>query len=84
MTNQLSEIETRNNILGTEIIGFDGYGEYNGVIEELSVEEHRILGTLKFVWVRWLDGCKEGILEHYFPNQFRHISKKCGIGVYFQ
>lgn len=67
-------------VIGTEIIGIDGYSKRTDVVESVSVYDHKILGRLTQVWVRWDDN---GALEPFFPRQFSKYNGTRKIGVYY-
>lgn len=82
--NQIAKIEFGNdfsNILNAKIIGVcgAGYQERSGFVERVSMQDHRVLGKLVQVWVKW-DGQEES--EPYFPRQFNNYYPNCPIGVY--
>jgi hypothetical protein len=81
MSNKIIERKYQS-MIGAEVIGIDGCREpYTGIVKQLSVEEHRVLGTFAQVWVEW--DYNLGHLEPYYPSQFRQWNgRHSGIGVY--
>lgn len=71
-------------IIGLEVIGNDGLREpYMGVIREVSVYNHKVLGALVQVWVEWF--VAENTTNHltpYFPRQFKQYQENLPIGVF--
>lgn len=67
-------------ILGTEIIGIDGFSKRTGVIEQVTDYSHSVLGRFIQVWVRWDDN---NALEPFFPRQFMKYEGHSAIGVYY-
>jgi len=85
MTNSIQEcINEKQSILGYEVVGIDGcQSPYLGVIKELSIQDHSVLGKLIKVWVAW-DSNPEH-LTSYEPRQFSKWGNgKKGIGVYYK
>lgn len=77
-----TKIETKQNVLGMKVIGVDGcQSPYTGIIKELSIYDHKILGRLIQVWVEWL--IKPGHLTPYEPRQFKKWENQNSIGVYY-
>ena len=92
VTNDIQKrIDNNQSILGMKVYGVSGGFVYHeGIVRELSVYNHRLLGVLVQVWVEWFnhegeDFYTEGHLTPYSPNQFRKwegSSEK--IGVYYE
>ena len=90
----MNEIQTRINnksILGAKVYGVSGGFVYHeGIIREVSIFDHRILGVLKQVWVEWFNYEGEsfytkGHLEPYSPDQFsKWEGSSSKIGVYYE
>jgi len=74
------ERQSRCEVIGAEIIGIDGYSKRTGAVESVSVYDHKILGRLTQVWVRWDDN---NALEPFFPRQFSKYCRTSAIGVYY-
>jgi len=84
MPNAIQErINKDQNILGYEVVGVDGCREpYLGVIKELSIYNHSVLGELVQVWVAW--DYDPDHLTPYFPRQFsKWENGGRGLGVYY-
>jgi|GEM_PF-6857465 hypothetical protein len=83
MINSIQElISKEQSILGLEVIGVDGCREpFAGVIKELSIYNHSILGELIQVWVEW--DYNPGHLEQYKPHQFSKWEGQRKMGVYY-
>lgn len=86
--NEIQEkINNNESILGMEVVGVDGcQSPYKGIIRELSVYDHRILGVLVQVWVEWFyEGYPKGHLEGYDQNQFKKWEGNTSkVGVYYE
>jgi hypothetical protein len=65
-------------LLGSKVYGEDGHGGSYGEI--VALENTQYVGTQAIV--KWTEGNSAGVSESFFPYQFKHISEKCGIGVY--
>lgn len=75
-------INNEKSVLGFEVIGVDGCQEpYKGVIKEVSIYDHSVIGKLIQVWVEWDND--PGHLTPYSPHQFSKWGSRRGIGVYF-
>jgi len=77
------QINEEQSILGYEVIGNDGcQAPQTGVIKELTIQNHSLLGKLVKVWVAW--DSNPSHLECYEPRQFsKWVNSRCPIGVYY-
>ena len=84
MANEIQErIKKDQSILGYEVVGVDGCREpYSGVIKEVSIYDHNVLGKVVQVWVEWDNNI--GHLSPYMPYQFENWEKRRGLGVYYR
>ena len=85
------KINNNQSILGTKVFSVSGgFCYHEGIVRELSVYDHRILGTLVQVWVEWFnhegeDFYTKGYLTPYQPNQFKKWEDSSAkIGVYYE
>lgn len=91
-TNQTEEIKMANeivgykfsqdfsNILGAKIVGNDGYGENEGYVIKVSMQNHSVLGVLVQIWIKW---SYSDVLEPFFPRQFnKYFSGSKPTGIY--
>ena len=83
MANLIQErICKKQSVIGYEVIGADGCREpYLGVIKEVSIYDHSVLGRLVQVWVEWDNNI--GHLTSYMAYQFEKWDSRRGLGVYY-
>ncbi len=84
-------IDNNQSIIGMKVYSVcGGFVYHEGIVREVSIYNHRLLGVIKQVWVEWFnhegeDFYKEGHLTPYDPKQFKKwegSSEK--IGVYYE
>ena len=81
MSNEIIERKYQR-MIGAEVMGVDGVqNPYKGIVKQLTIEEHRVLGTFAQVWIEWEYNL--GHLEPYPPHIFgQWDGHGRGIGVY--
>ena len=82
MNNTLTTANIMTDILGRTVIGVDGcQAPYKGTIEKVTDINHRVLGRIIQVWVKWENQGEH--LTGYSPRQFkRWDGGQQKIGVY--
>ena len=84
------KVDSKCDILGLKVYSVcGGFIRHEGVIRELSIYNHRLLGRLEQVWVEWFnhegeDAYTAGHLTPYNAKEFKEWTGTTGkIGVYY-